>query len=105
LTQKNQYRQIIVSSPAASFYHGAYFGEGSGPIFVDDLQCEDNSTHINNCSYVTYDNCYHFNDVSVVCTGKFKKQLEILNENNLTCFYQKFASNYFNIHHKTYRFP
>jgi hypothetical protein len=75
--KKNQYKQIFVSSPAASFYYGAYFGEGSGPIFVDDLQCEDNSTHINNCSYVTYDNCYHFNDVSVICTGKSNKQLEI----------------------------
>ncbi|XP_060602666.1 scavenger receptor cysteine-rich type 1 protein M130-like, partial [Ruditapes philippinarum] len=59
---------MIGFPPAASFHHGAYFGEGSGPIFVDDLQCADNSTHINNCSYVTYDNCFHFNDVSVVCT-------------------------------------
>ncbi|XP_060591771.1 sushi, von Willebrand factor type A, EGF and pentraxin domain-containing protein 1-like [Ruditapes philippinarum] len=59
---------MIGFPPAVSFHHGAYFGEGSGPIFVDDLQCADNATHINNCSYVTYDNCFHFNDVSVVCT-------------------------------------
>ncbi|XP_053387247.1 uncharacterized protein LOC123541978 [Mercenaria mercenaria] len=54
---------------AIAFYPGAHFGEGSGPIFVDDLNCDENATHINNCSYVTYDDCSHSNDVSVVCTG------------------------------------
>ena len=69
MTQKVYY-PYFHCSPAASFHHGAYFGEGSGPIFVDDLKCSENSTHINNCSYITYDNCFHSNDVSVVCTGK-----------------------------------
>ncbi|XP_053376387.1 uncharacterized protein LOC123533517 isoform X2 [Mercenaria mercenaria] len=53
---------------AVTFFPGSHNGDGSGPIFVDDLVCGDNSTHINNCTYKTYDDCDHSHDVFVECT-------------------------------------
>ncbi|XP_053387321.1 uncharacterized protein LOC123542232 [Mercenaria mercenaria] len=53
---------------AVTYYTGAHYGQGTGPIFVDDLSCEEDASHINNCTYITYDDCDHGNDVSVFCT-------------------------------------
>ncbi|XP_053374890.1 deleted in malignant brain tumors 1 protein-like [Mercenaria mercenaria] len=59
----------MVGYPKAVSYHGqAFYGEGKGPVFVDDLECGLNAAHLNNCTYVTNDNCEHSDDVSVVCT-------------------------------------
>jgi hypothetical protein len=49
----------------------AHFGAGKGPIFIDDLNCQDDSKHLNNCTYETYDNCNHDDDIAVVCTGLY----------------------------------
>ncbi|XP_052772242.1 scavenger receptor cysteine-rich domain superfamily protein-like [Mya arenaria] len=54
--------------PAQDVYLNGEYGAGTGPIFVDDLSCGLSDTHINNCSYVTYDNCSHLQDVAVKCT-------------------------------------
>ncbi|WAR22474.1 SVEP1-like protein, partial [Mya arenaria] len=58
----------IHSSPAQAVYLNGEYGAGTGPIFVDDLSCDSSDTHINNCSYVTYDDCLHLHDVGVKCT-------------------------------------
>ncbi|WAR24066.1 NETR-like protein, partial [Mya arenaria] len=63
---------VCNGNPAKQIYRSAYFGPGFGPIFVDDLACDASATHINNCSYITEDNCNHNNDISVVCTGRFQ---------------------------------
>ncbi|KAH3768292.1 hypothetical protein DPMN_169504 [Dreissena polymorpha] len=44
------------------------YGIGSGPIFIDELNCGDDASHINDCEYNTYHNCSHEHDVSVICT-------------------------------------
>ncbi|XP_052259365.1 sushi, von Willebrand factor type A, EGF and pentraxin domain-containing protein 1-like [Dreissena polymorpha] len=44
--------------------------EGTGPVYVDDMACDANSSHINECRYVTYDDCDHSEDVAVTCTAK-----------------------------------
>ncbi|WAR22494.1 DMBT1-like protein [Mya arenaria] len=54
--------------PAQAVYLNGEYSAGTGPIFVDDLSCGLSDTHINNCSYVTYDNCSHLQDVAVKCT-------------------------------------
>ncbi|XP_053386930.1 uncharacterized protein LOC123542087 [Mercenaria mercenaria] len=54
--------------PAVMYYTSAYYGEGTGPIFVDELNCGENTSHINNCTYNTYDSCGHADDISVVCS-------------------------------------
>ncbi|XP_053386927.1 uncharacterized protein LOC123542089 isoform X2 [Mercenaria mercenaria] len=68
MEEANTICSMIGYPPAAGFYISAHYGEGTGPIFVDDLSCEVNASHINNCTYDTYDNCNHGNDISVNCT-------------------------------------
>ncbi|WAR24040.1 NETR-like protein, partial [Mya arenaria] len=67
--------------PAKTLYRSAHFGPGFGPIFVDDLACDASAKHINNCSYITEDNCNHNNDISVVCTGRCQFYLLYAKEN------------------------
>lgn len=49
----------------------SYFGGGSGPIMLDDLQCKGNETFIWNCSHSAWyeNNCGHNEDISVICSG------------------------------------
>ncbi|XP_059832160.1 deleted in malignant brain tumors 1 protein-like [Hypanus sabinus] len=56
---------------AVSVLGGAYFGEGTGPILKNDLQCKGNESSLSDCSVGsrTYD-CSHRNDVSLKCSGK-----------------------------------
>ena len=48
----------------------AYFGQGTGPIWLDDLKCTGNETSIDGCPHRAYgsNNCRHAEDVGVVCT-------------------------------------
>uniref|UniRef100_A0A3Q1GU74 SRCR domain-containing protein n=1 Tax=Acanthochromis polyacanthus TaxID=80966 RepID=A0A3Q1GU74_9TELE len=50
----------------------AHFGEGSGPIWLDDVQCSGNESSITDCAHQGFGshNCHHFKDASVVCQGK-----------------------------------
>ncbi|KAL4219778.1 hypothetical protein ACF0H5_020191 [Mactra antiquata] len=50
-------------------YGGAYFGEGTGPIHIDEMTCSGNEPDINHCSYIYNSSCTHKEDVSVVCYG------------------------------------
>ncbi|WAR27354.1 MLP-like protein [Mya arenaria] len=59
---------MIGFPPAQAVYLNGEYSGGTGPVFVDDLLCGSSDTHINNCSYVTYDDCSHFQDVAVKCT-------------------------------------
>ncbi len=49
----------------------AHFGRGSGPILLDDVGCSGSETSLINCSYDSNTNdCNHFEDASVICTGE-----------------------------------
>ena len=52
-------------------YTYAYFGQGTGPILLDDVACSGSESRLINCRYDsnTYD-CRHYKDAGVRCQGK-----------------------------------
>ncbi|XP_052777910.1 deleted in malignant brain tumors 1 protein-like [Mya arenaria] len=53
----------------ADVYSNARYGQGSGPVFIDDLICYSYSASLNECRYLKYNLCSHQRDVSVACYG------------------------------------
>ena len=45
----------------------AYFGAGSGPINMDNVQCVGNESFLTNCAYLSNHNCGHSEDAGVTC--------------------------------------
>ena len=56
---------------AMRYYHNARFGQGSGPIWLDDLQCTGTEVSLFNCSHrgIGIHNCRHYHDAGVQCKG------------------------------------
>ena len=55
----------------------ATFGQGSGPIQIDDVSCIGNETNLLNCTHLTTHNCAHSKDAGVVCSGEISNGLSI----------------------------
>ena len=45
----------------------SFYGVGSGPILLDDVQCTGDEQSLVNCTYNPSHNCAHFEDAGVVC--------------------------------------
>ncbi|XP_070684592.1 scavenger receptor cysteine-rich domain-containing protein DMBT1-like [Pempheris klunzingeri] len=56
---------------ARSALQNAAFGQGSGPIWLDDLGCSGNESSITECRHEGFGvhNCGHYEDASVICDG------------------------------------
>ena len=56
--------------------NNAFFGQGVGKIWLDDLSCTGNETGIGACSHKPWgdSNCHHSEDAGVICLppGEFK---------------------------------
>lgn len=51
---------------------GAFFGEGEGQIWLDDVQCLGSESSILKCSHrpLGENNCGHSEDAGVICSGE-----------------------------------
>ena len=62
-------RQLGFGSSATAYY-GAYFGQGSGSILLDDVTCTGYEATLSNCGHLgvgTIRNCDHSEDAGVRC--------------------------------------
>ena len=52
-------------------YSNAFFGAGTGPIFLDDVQCTSSASQLLECSSrpILTHNCQHSADAGVGCEG------------------------------------
>ena len=57
---------------AVSAHGAAHFGEGSGPIWYDNVDCVGSETNLTQCSHsdIEVHSCNHSQDAGVVCGGK-----------------------------------
>ncbi|NXY76524.1 DMBT1 protein, partial [Glareola pratincola] len=57
---------VVISAPRR-----AYFGEGQGPIWLDDVRCTGTEAALSECRAKTWGihGCEHGEDASVVCSG------------------------------------
>lgn len=58
---------------AISSSGSAYFGPGTGPIILDDVNCRGDENILWNCPHqgLKQHNCGHHEDAGVNCSGKF----------------------------------
>ena len=53
-------------------YRNAYFGRGTGPIFIQQLTCSGSESSLLQCYWTAYQynyGCSHYEDAGVRCEG------------------------------------
>ena len=61
----------LIHITAGIAYSNAHFGAGTGPIFLDDVQCTSSASQLLECSSrpILTHNCQHSADAGVGCEG------------------------------------
>lgn len=60
---------VLSYTIGAQSFSFAFFGEGTGPIQIDNVACIGSEPNILACSYEPIDNCVHSEDAGVRCQG------------------------------------
>ena len=65
-------RQLGLNPVGAITVTSASFGQGVGPIWLDNVNCNGSEPDIDSCSHNAWGshNCSHHKDVGVICRGK-----------------------------------
>ena len=48
----------------------AYFGQGAGPILLDNVHCNGSESSLLDCNHLNQSNCAHSSDAGVRCQGQ-----------------------------------
>ena len=59
--------KLLYYNSGAIAHSFSRFGQGIGEIHIDDVQCTGTESSLLACSYVSIDNCFHFEDAGVEC--------------------------------------
>ena len=64
---------MFLCHTAGAAYGNAYFGAGTGPIYLDDVACTSSDSHLMECSSrpILVHDCDHGADAGVGCEGMF----------------------------------
>lgn len=75
-------KQLNFTLGAQTVYNSAYYGQGTGKIYLDNVVCVGNETSLINCKHQGWNghNCHHFEDVGVVCLTNGRYRLNLHNE-------------------------
>ena len=57
----------FIDSTGATAYRKSFFGQGTGPILYDDVECTGNEYVLQQCSHLTVDDCIQSEDAGVNC--------------------------------------
>nr|XP_014353558.1 PREDICTED: deleted in malignant brain tumors 1 protein-like [Latimeria chalumnae] len=63
--------QQLDCGKALGYKHNAYYGKGTGPILMDDVNCNGSEPRLADCSNYGWriHNCDHSKDIGVICAG------------------------------------
>ena len=80
ITDANVVCRQLGYSGATSAPVRATYGQGTGPIHYDNVQCTGSETRLANCSHngVGVHNCGHHEDAGVVCTTNMQGKLNVV---------------------------